>query len=209
MAAYTLHGDPISGNTYKILLTASLLSIPLEYRKYSTLKGETRTPAFLSTISSYGRIPVLEIRPSTYLPESNAICYYLADTGPSNTLIPSDPLLRADMLKWMFFEQNQHEVNVATLRFWLKFVGVDNLSAERKAQINDKRERGADALGYLNDQLAKSQSGWLVGDSVTLADVCLFAYTHTAEEGGFDLSRLPAVKSWLQKVTELEGFVPM
>ncbi|RMZ91992.1 hypothetical protein DV736_g764, partial [Chaetothyriales sp. CBS 134916] len=209
MAAYILHGDPISGNTYKILLTASLLSVPLEYRKYSTLKGETRTPAFLSTVSSYGRVPVLQIPPSTYLPESNAICYYLADTARSTKLIPSDPLLRAYMLKWLFFEQNQHEVSIATLRFWLKLVGVDSLSAERKVQINSKREQGAEALSYMNDHLAKSPSGWLVGDSVTLADVCLFAYTHIADEGGFDLSRWPAVKSWLQKMTELEGFVPM
>ncbi|RMZ82249.1 hypothetical protein DV738_g1790, partial [Chaetothyriales sp. CBS 135597] len=190
-AEYILHGDPISGNSYKILLTASLLSIPLEYRKYNTLKRETRTPAFL---------------------KSNAICYYLADTTKSdNSLIPSDPLLRATMLNWMFFEQNQHEVNVATLRFWLTVLGEDKLSEAQKAQIDSKRELGAQALSYMNDHLAKKSfsGGWLVGDSVTLADICLFAYTHRANEAGFDLARWPAIQAWLRRVTELEGYVPM
>ncbi|RMD39666.1 hypothetical protein DV735_g5461, partial [Chaetothyriales sp. CBS 134920] len=200
---YILHGDPISGNVYKVLLTASLLSIPIEYRKYATLRGETRTPAFLSTVSSFGRIP------------SNAICYYLADTAAvasstkaTTSLIPSDPILRANMLAWMFFEQNQHEVNIATLRFWLLFLGEDNLSEAQKAQIATKREFGAQALSYMNDELEKKSfsGGWLVGDSVTLADICLFAYTHRAHEAGFDLSRWPAIQAWLRRVTELESW---
>jgi glutathione S-transferase len=204
-----LHEDPISGNCYKIKLTASILSIPLETRSYRVLNGETRTPNFLTEVSSFGRIPVLQLGESTFLPESNAACFYLADTTPSAILIPSDPLQRAEMMRWMFFEQNQHEVSIATLRFWLKYIGKDKLTENQKAQVEGKAKAGAAVLDYMDDHLSKSERGWFVGSTLTLADIVLFAYTHVAHEGGFDLSGWPHVKRWCEKVTTVDGFIPM
>ena len=112
---YTLHEDPISANCYKIRLTAALLGLPLARKAYDIRKGETRTPEFLSKVNANGRIPVLEIAsagPTRLLPESNAACWYLAS---GSALIPQDRFAQADMLRWMFFEQYNHEPNVATL----------------------------------------------------------------------------------------------
>ena len=215
MDHFTLHEDPISPNCYKIRLSAALLSIPLERRTYSILKGETRTPEFLQTISSFGRIPVLQIGDSTFLTESNAACFYLADVASSSksesspTLIPRDPLDRAQMLRWMFFEQNQHEVNIATLRYWLLIIGKDHLEAARIAQLDGKRKAGEQVLDCMNEHLTMSKSGWFVGDSISLADVCLFAYTHVSHHAGFDLGNWPAVQKWCEKVKTLENYVEM
>ncbi len=115
MEHLTLHEDPRSGNCYKIRLTAALLGLPLERVQYDIMKGETRTPHFLQTVNANGRIPVLQID-DRFLPESNAACWYLAE---GSNLIPADRFDRADMLRWMFFEQYNHEPNIATLRFWL------------------------------------------------------------------------------------------
>ncbi|KIW78691.1 hypothetical protein Z517_08530 [Fonsecaea pedrosoi CBS 271.37] len=219
MDKFTLHEDPISANCYKIRLTAALLGIPLERRLYSILNGETRTAEFLSTVSSFGRIPVLQIGDSTFLPESNAACFYLADAaGPAftsssplqvATLIPQDPLQRAEMLRWMFFEQNQHEVNIATLRFWLYIIGEDKLEASRRAQIKAKVAAGEQVLDCMEDHLAKSEHGWFVGDSITLADICLFAYTHIAGDAKFELSRWPSILKWCEQVKHVPGYIPM
>ena len=117
--ALTLHEDPCSGNCYKIKLTAALLGLPLSTAQYDILKGETRTPEFLGKVNSNGRIPVLQVgegEEARFLPESNAACWYLAS---GSYLVPSDPFEQANVLRWMFFEQYQHEPNVATLRFWL------------------------------------------------------------------------------------------
>src|SRR5258705_5800525 len=131
MAELILHEYPASGNCYKIRLTAALLGLPLERREYDIMKGETRTPDFLADVNANGRIPVLQIG-DLFLPESNAACFYLSDGSP---LIPADRFERADMLRWMFWEQYNHEPNVATLRFWFAFVGEANLSALQRAQL--------------------------------------------------------------------------
>ena len=123
----TLHQFHSSGNCYKIRLTAALLGVKLKAIQYDIKKGETRTPEYLSNINSAGRIPVLQIGEDKFLPESDAACYYLA-TG--SNLIPTDRLEHAEVLRWMFFEQYQHETNIATLRWWITYVGVDNLSDE-------------------------------------------------------------------------------
>jgi glutathione S-transferase len=209
MEPLVLHDDPTSGNSYKIKLTASILSIPLQTRTYHVVNGDTRTPQFLNEVSSYGKIPVLEIGASTFLPESNAACYYLADITKSSTLIPSDPLQRAEMLRWMFFEQNQHETNIATLRFWLKYVGKENLDESRKAQLEGKRITGRAILDCMDEHLSKNKSGWFVGEVLTLADIVLFGYTHVAHESGFNLIEWPNVSAWCDKVTTVDGFVPM
>ena len=148
-----LHGDPRSGNCYKILLTAALLDLPLGVKEYDILKGETRTPEFLANINSNGRIPVLQIG-KRFLPESNAACFYL---GEGTSLIPADRFARADMLRWMFFEQYNHEPNIATLRFWLAFIGKANLTEQQRAQIPAKRIAGEDALALMDRHLADRQ----------------------------------------------------
>jgi glutathione S-transferase len=111
------------------------------------------------------------------------------------------------MLRWMFFEQYNHEPNVATLRFWLRFVGEANLSEQQKSQIMAKRLAGQDALAVMNAHLETRD--WFVGDAATLADIALYPYTHVAEEGGFGLADYPAIERWLAKVADLPGFVAM
>src|SRR6478736_4697570 len=131
-----LHEDPRSGNCYKIRLTGALLGLPLVRREYDILKGETRTPEFLAKVNANGRIPVLQVG-QRLLPESNAACFYLAE---GSKLIPADRFERADMLRWMFFEQYNHEPNIATLRFWMRSIGLDNLSDPQRLQMPAKRQ---------------------------------------------------------------------
>lgn len=145
-----LHEDPRSGNCYKIRLTAALLALPLERRQYDIMKGETRTPDFLARVNSNGRIPVLQIG-ERFLPESNAACFYLGD---GTRLVPQDRFNRADMLRWMFFEQYNHEPNIATLRFWFYFVGETNLSEEQLGLVTSKRMAGEAALELMDRHLA-------------------------------------------------------
>lgn len=196
-----LHEDPCSGNCYKIRLTAALLGVPLERRFYDIRKGETRTPEFLAGVNPNGRIPVLQIG-EKFLPESNAACWYLAE---GSALIPADRFARADMLRWMFFEQYSHEPNVATLRWWLTFVGEDNLSEAQLGQIEAKRAAGDAALGLMDDHLATRE--WFAGDAPSLADIALYAYTHVCEEGSFRLADYPAVTRWLKLMSEVPGYV--
>jgi len=200
---FTLHEDPRSGNCYKIKLTAALVGIPLAIRQYDIMAGETRTPEFLANVNANGRIPVLQIG-DRFLPESNAACWYLAEGSP---LIPTDQFDRADMLRWMFFEQYNHEPNVATLRFWLHFVGEANLSEQQRSQLMAKRLAGCDALSLTDRHLADRE--WFVGGGPTLADIALYAYTHVAEEGGFGLADYPAVQTWLERVAALPRYVAM
>ena len=151
---YTLHEDPRSGNCYKIKLTAALLGIPVEIEQYDILRGETRTPEFLANINRNGRIPVLQIdkdEERRFLPESNAACWYLASGSP---LIPADRFAQASMLRWMFFEQYNHEPNIATLRFWLSIIGETNLTEQQRGQIMAKRVAGCEALRLMDQHLA-------------------------------------------------------
>ncbi len=203
MASLILHEDPRSGNCYKIRLTAALLDLPLKRVAYDILEGETRTPDFLSKVNANGRIPVLQIG-KRFLPESNAACWYLAEGSP---LIPQDRFDRADVLRWMFFEQHNHEPNLAILRFWLLFIGETNLAPHQRDQIMTKRVAGEQALGIMDDHLAKRE--WFVGRSATLADIALYAYTHICEAGGFRLHDYPAVCDWLGRVAALPGHVAM
>ncbi|WFL78691.1 glutathione S-transferase family protein [Altererythrobacter arenosus] len=203
---YTLHEDPRSGNCYKIKLTAALLGIPLAIQQYDIMRGETRTPEFLASINPNGRIPVLQITDGEerFLPESNAACWYLAS---GSQLIPGDRYEQANMLRWMFFEQYNHEPNVATLRFWLYFVGEANLSKEQRGLIMAKRVAGEAALQLMDQHLATRD--FMAYGAVTLADIALFAYTHVAEEGGFGLGDYPNIRSWIARIEALPNFVPM
>lgn len=203
MERLILHEDPRSGNCYKIRLTAALLSLPLARVSYDIMKGETRTHEFLGQINANGRIPVLQVG-ERLLPESNAACWYIAE---GSQLVPQDRYQRADMLRWMFFEQYNHEPNIATLRFWLHFIGEDSLTELQLAQLPVKRMAGEEALGVMERHL--EGRSWFVGEDVSLADIALYAYTHVCEEGGFRLKRYPHVRAWLDRIALLPGYEPM
>jgi len=203
MEKLILHEDAVSGNCYKIRLTAALLGLPIERRQYDILKGETRTPKFLATVNANGRIPVLQIG-EKLLPESNAACWWLASRSP---LVPDDRFDQADVLRWMFFEQYNHEPNVATLRFWKAFVGFERLTDAQRALIPGKQAAGEAALALMDEHLAARD--FLVGTHLTLADVALYAYTHVADQGGFEVGAYPNVRKWLERVTAQPGYVGM
>ena len=201
MVKLTLHEYSPSGNCYKIRLTAALLGVAIERREYDIMKGETRTPAFLANVNANGRIPTLQIG-DDFLPESNAACWWLASGSP---LVPDDRFEQADMLRWMFFEQYNHEPNVATLRFWKAFVGFDALSDAQRAQIPGKQAAGEAALRLMDEHLAGRD--FLVGERLTLADIGLYAYTHVAHEGGFDMAAFPNVQAWLARVAAQADYI--
>jgi glutathione S-transferase len=196
-----LHEYAASGNCYKIRLTAALIGIVIERRQYDIMKGETRTPEFLAGVNPNGRIPVLQIG-HRFLPESNAACYYLAE---GSALVPEGIFERADMLRWMFWEQYNHEPNVATLRFWRGWVGEENLSEAQRATYPMKRAAGEAALALMDEHLAGRSH--FVGERLGLADIALYAYTHVADDGGFRLSDYPNVEAWLARVASAPGYV--
>ncbi|HEY0621540.1 glutathione S-transferase family protein [Sphingomonas sp.] len=203
MAMLILHEYAASGNCYKIRLAAALAGKRLDRREYDILKGETRTRAFLANVNANGRIPVLQAG-DRFLPESNAAAFYVAE---GTALIPGDPFDRADMLRWMFWEQYNHEPNIATVRFWMTLVGEDNLNDLQRAMLPGKREGGTAALKLMDEHLAGRD--WFVGDAPSVADICLYAYTHVAAEGGFDLGPWAAVRAWIARVEGQEGYIPI
>ena len=209
MDELTLHDMQLSGNCYRIRLTAALIGVKLKLIEYDLLNGATRTPDFLTKINPNGKIPVLQIGKDIFLPESYAACFYLARTAsnPKTTLVPEDKLEHAWMLQWMFFEQYSYEPAIAVLRFWYKFIGEANLSEEQRMLIPSKRKLGEKALDVMEEHLKGRK--FFVGESLTLADVGLYAYTHCAHESGFDLEGWPSVKEWCGRVARVEGFVSM
>jgi glutathione S-transferase len=189
----------MSGNGYKCRLVLAQLGIPYERIEVDILAGATRTPDFLVR-NPNGRIPVLQLEDGTHLAESNAICWWLADGTP---LLPDDKLGRAQVLQWMFFEQYSHEPNIATVRFWLHTA----MTPERAAMLPVKRAAGEAALGVMERHLR--DRAFFVGERYSIADVALYAYTHVAGEGGFDLAPYPAVRAWLARVAAQPGHVPI
>ncbi|WP_447726476.1 glutathione S-transferase family protein [Sphingomonas koreensis] len=198
-----LHEYAASGNCYKIRLAAALAGKRLERREYDILRGETRTAAFLSGVNANGRIPVLQDG-DRFLPESNAAAFYIAE---GTALIPAGAFDRADMLRWMFWEQYNHEPNIATVRFWMTLVGEANLTDLQRAMLPGKRDGGAAALKLMDEHLANRD--WFVGEGPSVADICLYAYTHVAGEGGFDLAPWPAVRGWIARIEGLEDYIPI
>jgi len=201
MAGLILHEDARSGNCYKIRLTAAHVGIKLERKNYDIMHGETRTPEFLSDVNANGRIPVLQDG-DRFLTESNAICFYLAN---GSKLIPDGHFDQADMLRWMFWEQYNHEPSIATLRFWIRFVGLDALADAQRMQITGKRENGLAALDLMDNHLDGRK--FFVADQFSLADICLFAYTHVADEADFDLEAYPHIIRWLERIMLLPEHV--
>ena len=189
-----------SGNGYKVRLALHQLGIPFERVEMDIVAGATRTPGFLEK-NPNGRIPTLELPDGTFLAESNAILFYLADGTP---LLPTDRLQRAQALQWMFFEQYSHEPNIATSRYWLHHV---ELTPERRAALVEKKRAGDAALGVMETHLASRT--FFVGERYTIGDIALYAYTHVADEGGFDLEPFPAVRAWLARVASQPRHVPI
>ena len=195
-----LYDNHLSGNGYKPRLLLAHLGSTYEAVEINIMKGESRTPEFLAR-NPNGRIPVLELENGTCIAESNAILHFLAE---GSRFLPADRLSRALVLQWMFFEQYSHEPLIAVARHWIQHAGM---SEAQRAQLPDKHEGGHAALAVMEGHL--SGSDWFVGTSMTIADIALYAYTHVANEGGFDLAGYPAVRDWLDRVRQQPGHVPM
>jgi glutathione S-transferase len=189
-----------SGNGYKVALLLSQLGRPFETIEVDANAGGTRTPEFLA-LNPIGKIPVVVLDSGDVLAESDAILWYFADGTP---FLPEGALDRARVLQWMFFEQYSHEPYIAVARNWLAHIGLDE---RRRRELPEKQERGYAALGVMERRLAEHP--FLVADRYTIADIALYAYTHVAHEGGFELSRYPGIRAWLARVRGRPGHVPL
>ena len=195
---YKVFGMSSSGNSYKVKLLLTQLQQPFEWIEINSVNGETRTPEFLAK-NPNGKVPLLEVAPGQYLPESNAILCYLAE---GSAYLPRDRWQRAEVLQWLFFEQYSHEPYIATARAILHYHKNPN-----DPSLPQKRERGYAALGVMEQHLG-SRSFFAAG-TYTVADIALYAYTHVAHEGGFDLAAFPAVRAWLERVRAQARYLPL
>ena len=195
-----VYGDYNSGTCYKIKLMLHLLGLEYEWLPVDILKGETETPEFLAK-NPNGKVPVVELEDGTCLWESNAILNYLAD---GSEFLPSEARLRTQVLQWQFFEQYSHEPYIAVARFIQFYLG---LPEERLEEYRKLQKRGYRALTVMEQQLARTP--YLVGEHYSIADVTLYAYTHVAHQGGFDLSGYPAIQAWLARVASHPRHVAM
>ncbi|HKY85429.1 MAG TPA: glutathione S-transferase family protein [Pseudorhodoplanes sp.] len=198
---YTLYSMQRSGNCYKVRLALAQLRVPYRLVEIDILKGETHTPDFLAKNPS-GQIPLLEIEPGKYLAESNAILWFLADRS---ALLHDDPVERASILQWLFFEQHAIVPNIGAAYFWLCLVKGGRL-LQRHA-IDDWMEEGQRSLSVLDKHLSKSR--FAAGERYTVADIALYAYTHVAEQCDYDLAPFAAVRAWLARVQAEPLHVPM
>jgi glutathione S-transferase len=195
-----IYGDPQSGNCYKLQFLCSLLEIEYQWIPVNILNGETHTSDFLAK-NPNAKIPVLELPDGRCITESNAILNYLA---AGSDLLPTDAFDVAKVQEWQFFEQYSHEPFVAVARFIAKYLG---LPEGRRADYESKQEGGNKALSILGQRL--SNADYLVAGRLTTADLSLYAYTHVAEEGGFDLTEYPAVQAWLVRIASEPNYIGM
>ncbi len=186
-----VYGDIYSGNCYKLKLLLAQLGIAHEWVHIEVVKRETHTPRFLA-LNPNGKIPVLELDDGRSLAESNAIMHFLA-TGTQ--YLASDAFTHAQMLQWMFFEQYSHEPRIAVARYIVRYLGRPEAE---EARLQSLYAPGRHVLGVMEQHLAKA--AWFAGDRYTIADIALYAYTHVAHEGGFDLTPFPAINAWLERV---------
>ena len=195
---YKLYDFLPSGNGYKVRLLLTQLQIPFKRIELNILKGETRTPEFLAK-NPNGKIPLLEIAPDTYISESNGILYYLSQ---GTEYFPQDKYQQAQIMQWLFFEQYSHEPNIATPRFWI----TELKQADKyQKEIEQKRKLGYTALNIMEQHLKECE--FLVANKYTIADIALYAYTHVAEEGGFDLSDFSAINSWFSRIESQPKYI--
>jgi len=195
-----LHQMQMSGNCYKVRLTAHQLGIPITLKDYGLMDGATRKPEFLK-LNPNGRVPLLEYEDGRTLPESGAIIFHLSE---GTRLQPASAWDRAQMLQWMFFEQYSHEPYIAVARFWLSYAKPELLETRRQL-IPEWHAKGNAALAVMNTHLARHD--WFAGNACSIADVALFAYTHAAGEGGFNLADYPAVFAWISRVKGQPGHI--
>ena len=192
----------ISGNCYKVRLAARQLGFPLVLKEYRLGSGKTREAQFLVK-NPNGRVPLLELDDGRCLAESGAILFYLAE---DTFLMPADTWGRSQALQWMFFEQYEHEPYVAVARRWLRYEPKAALEAKRHL-VAEWHAKGNAALGVMETHLTTHR--WFAGDRYSIADIALYGYTHSAGEGGFDLSRYEAVSKWLERVTSEPGYISL
>ena len=197
---YRLYDYLPSGNGYKVRLVLKQLALQYELIELDIRTGATRTSDFLNK-NPNGRIPLLEVPGKGFLPESHAIIAYLAD---GTRLIPTDAFERARMWQWMCFEQYNLEPNIATLRFWLK---LGRTRAELGEKLVEKKKNGYAALDVLEESLRDRE--YLCAGQYSLADISLYAYTHVAHEGGFDLAPYPTIRAWCERVERQPNWAPI
>lgn len=183
-----IHGDLKSGNCLKVKWTADLLDLAYTWVPVDIMKGESRASAYLATFPQ-GQVPAIELGDGRTLAQSNAIIRFLAR---DSQLLPDDAFTQAKIDEWLFWEQYSHEPYVATCRFHMAYLGKS-----KETRDPAKVERAEKALDFMNVQLAGRSN--LVGDTMTIADIALYAYTHVAHEGGFDLAARPHVQAWLKR----------
>jgi glutathione S-transferase len=197
----TLYDYLPSGNGYKVRLLLTLLGLPYRLIQKNIIKGETRSPDFLA-LNPNGRIPLVLLEDGRKLAESDAIIFYFAE---ATRFLPTDRYQRAEALQWMFFEQYSHEPYVAVARFLL--IHPEAVPPERLAELGARQKGGYAALDVMERHLAGRR--YFVGDAISIADIALYAYTHVADEGGFDLARYPAIRGWLERVRAEPGYIPI
>ena len=195
-----LFGDSISGNCYKIQLLCAQLGIDHVWHELDLLQGDTRTDEFLA-MNPNGKTPLLKLVDGRFLPESNAILYYLAQ---GSALVADDAFEMANILSWTYFEQYSHEPYIAVARFIKMYLGDP---PEKQAELESKYPGGYKALKVMDQHLEKQD--YFANKRYSIADIALYAYTHKAHEGGFSLVKYPNVREWLKRVEHQPGFVPM
>jgi glutathione S-transferase len=195
----TLYNSQPTGNSYKVRLLLSILQIPYTAVEVDIFNGENKGTAYRG-INPLGKAPALRLEDGTILTESNAILSYLAS---GTEYFPSDALLRARVLQWMFFEQYSHLPYIGVARFQLHLLKKE----PKEDDLAIWHLRGNIALEIMNRHLAKTP--WFAADAFTIADIALYAYTHVAPEGGFDLSKYPGVQGWLERIKTRPGYVPL
>jgi glutathione S-transferase len=195
-----LYNSPVSGNCYKVRLLLAHLGLDYETVELSVVDRSNRTEV-LGELNPGLRVPTLVLDDGRPLGESNAILWYLGD---GTQYVPTDPYERAQVLQWQFFEQYSHEPHIAVARFWLAYSGTP----ERfEAELPSRMRGGYAALDAMERHL--DGRAFIVGDRYSLADISLYAYTHVAHEGGFDLHPYPAIRGWLERVAAQPRHVPI
>jgi glutathione S-transferase len=193
-----LYDIPFSGNCYKVRLLLAHLGFAYERQSVTDLDRSERTGP-LRELSPVTRVPTIVLDDGRSLSESGAI---LCCFGEGTRFVPSDPYMRAQMLQWMFFEQYDHEPPIARVRFWLAYSGTPELFP---GDVDESRAAGYEAFAAMERHL--SNRDWFVASTMTLADIALYAYSHVAHEGGFDLAPYPSVRAWLERVAAQPGHV--
>jgi len=192
-----LYDNEVSGNCYKVRLLLAQLGKPYERRPLS-VHDRTNRPQILGGLNPSLRVPTIILDDGRPIGESNAILWYFAD---GTRYVPEDRYDRAQVLQWQFFEQYDHEPMIAVARFWLHYKD----GAYDRAALAEKQKGGYKALDAMERHLAAH--AWFAGDRYSIADISLYAYTHVASEGGFDLARYPSIRAWIGRVAAEPGHV--